>query len=227
MLRSKVYCEDWLPPFQDNISAELLNKRNHALLFNCLQLCSAIIGLLSYFLEKDVSYLFVNVVVFLIGLIGLYGALKVHQYLIGINGFVSAGCIGAFLVLQVLQMLFLIGYEDVSNSSFERIKLFFLNVPYMIDLASGIFSLKLLISVLESQEESKCGCLLKKLQYISVFHCHYSRNCVVCKTRKRDMLFTDCGHKCLCKECKDEYMRKYNICPVCKKNVRRCIQVNN
>ena len=52
MLGSKVYCKDWLPPFQDNIGPEILTNRNYALIFNCCQLCSAIIGFLSYFLVR-------------------------------------------------------------------------------------------------------------------------------------------------------------------------------
>eukprot|EP00826_Nyctotherus_ovalis_P038247 TRINITY_DN3574_c0_g1_i1.p1 TRINITY_DN3574_c0_g1~~TRINITY_DN3574_c0_g1_i1.p1 ORF type:complete len:135 (+),score=25.30 TRINITY_DN3574_c0_g1_i1:538-942(+) len=134
-------------------------------------------------------------------------------------------------------MVFLIGYNETSNPSFERLKLFFFTIPYFVDVVSGIFALKLLIAILETREDFKVvpNNLLDNLlpnQSISglaIYSRNYtaSPNCVVCKSRKREILFIDCGHKCLCQECKDEYMSNHSICPVCKQNIKRCIRINN
>ena len=41
-----------------------------------------------------------------------------------------------------------------------------------------------------------------------------SEECVICLTNPPNVLFCNCGHLCLCSECKE--MGKFNKCPICK-----------
>jgi len=41
--------------------------------------------------------------------------------------------------------------------------------------------------------------------------------CAICLHNKRSYIFIPCGHLCLCKECKNEYIKKFDKCPICKK----------
>eukprot|EP00826_Nyctotherus_ovalis_P064910 TRINITY_DN9531_c0_g4_i3.p1 TRINITY_DN9531_c0_g4~~TRINITY_DN9531_c0_g4_i3.p1 ORF type:complete len:178 (+),score=27.14 TRINITY_DN9531_c0_g4_i3:662-1195(+) len=163
--------------------------------------------------------------------IGLYGTLKLHQNLIALHGFITAGCIGAFFLLEFVKTFFLAGYgEEKKNAVIEQFKLLLLSAPYLIDFLAGIVTLKLFIAMLEVNEEPE---VVPQTEQILPSLDAYARNqgltlnCVICMVRPREMLFLDCGHKCVCKECAEEYLKNYTVCPVCRDKVKRCLKIFN
>lgn len=109
-------------------------------------------------------YMYVNSFTFIFAFIGLFGTLRLHQYLIAFYGFVlpsphqqvTAGCLGAYFVLEFIKTFFLAGYgEEKHNAVIEQLKLLLLTAPYLIDFLAGIVSLKLFIAILEVDEEQE------------------------------------------------------------------------
>jgi len=87
-IRPEIYLEEWLPPFQEDISTDTLKRRNKALTWQFVQICSSFTGFFCYILTKLRLYLFVNTFTLFLALIGLYGTLKLEKCPITIHGFV-------------------------------------------------------------------------------------------------------------------------------------------
>jgi hypothetical protein len=43
--------------------------------------------------------------------------------------------------------------------------------------------------------------------------------CVICLTEDTEIIFTPCGHKCVCNNCAIQ-MKKTNKCPICRGNIK-------
>ena len=66
----------------------------------------------------------------------------------------TAGCIGAFYLFELLDIFFLAESEDDStNEILEQFKLLLMCTPYLIDFLAGIITLQLFISLLKQQEQ--------------------------------------------------------------------------
>ena len=48
----EIYCKDWLPPFQENITQEIFKRRNSALKWQFVQVCSSFAGFGAYALTR-------------------------------------------------------------------------------------------------------------------------------------------------------------------------------
>ncbi|XP_065213872.1 E3 ubiquitin-protein ligase LRSAM1-like [Planococcus citri] len=44
-------------------------------------------------------------------------------------------------------------------------------------------------------------------------------NCMICLRREADCTIVDCGHKCMCQECKSEYLAGFENCPICRAEI--------
>ena len=51
-MRQDIYFEDWLPPFQEEITAETYKRRNKAISWQFIQVCSSIAGFLCYLISE-------------------------------------------------------------------------------------------------------------------------------------------------------------------------------
>ena len=47
------------------------------------------------------------------------------------------------------------------------------------------------------------------------------RNCVICMTQTREVIFLECGHVCACVGCAIEVMNRDPMCPVCRGQITR------
>ncbi len=51
-MRPDVYFEDWLPPFQEEITFETFQRRNKALSWQFIQICASIAGFICYLISE-------------------------------------------------------------------------------------------------------------------------------------------------------------------------------
>ena len=89
MRPSDVYYEEWLPPFQEDITPETYKKRNRALTWQLVQICSSFAGFGCFILTKLRLYIFVSTITLILALIGLYGSLRLNRCFIALHGFVQ------------------------------------------------------------------------------------------------------------------------------------------
>ncbi|XP_065213873.1 E3 ubiquitin-protein ligase LRSAM1-like [Planococcus citri] len=45
------------------------------------------------------------------------------------------------------------------------------------------------------------------------------KNCMICLRKEADCTIVDCGHQCMCQECKSEYVAGYEKCPICRAEI--------
>ena len=56
----EVYCDEWLPPFHEDITPDVLKRRNYALTWQFYQVCASFAGFACFVLTKVFFHILID-----------------------------------------------------------------------------------------------------------------------------------------------------------------------
>jgi len=214
-----------------NLPVELTEKRNLALKALFAQAISTLTGFGFFFYRKMVAYLVINLISSVLIYLGAEGVLRLDKSKIAVHSVVTMGVLGTCFVYFLFEALFTnVGYrEDQGEHPPERVTLFFLSLPYLVDLVCGALSFSLTISVYQL-EEAKKKLTINEGPRGGLFdpdesYKPESKYCLVCLTFKKSCVIYPCGHLILCNLCLQTFKdQRIQNCPVCRNPIKDIIQ---
>jgi len=202
-----------------------LSRRDNAILSCSVEIAVSIAAVGLYDLRRSILVPIANLGLALLSLIGLLGALKLHLRQIQIHGTVTTGlliaCILNFLAEALLTRT---GIGSAAMPGWVVLIVFF--IPYSLNLVCSIISLLLgdILAKFLELEEQKSTLAPTELIEQQVREGRGSDICCICMERRKDAVFTPCGHRVVCVNCGDR-LKSSRRCPVCRQDIHTVVRV--
>jgi len=202
-----------------------LSRRDMAIYGCGLEMTVSVAAITLYDLRRSILVPIVNLGLAGLSLIGLLGALNLQLRQIQIHGAVTTGLIIATL-LNFLAEAFLTrtGIGSASMPSWLILLVFF--IPYSLNLVCSILSLLLGSSLADflELEEAKSDLAPTELIEQQAQECRGGDTCCICMERRKDAVFTPCGHRVVCVSC-GERLKSSRRCPICRQDIHSVVRV--
>lgn len=228
--------KDNLPPYFSKMPSQIKRTRNNLIYLTSLQIASSIFGMSLYLMRRTSIYIFSNLLIFHLALIGIYGSINFNtKALMAHCLFTTALPIG-FLFYQLL-LLFIENGETQGLG--DHVILLLMGLPYMFDLFVGVYNFRFLGKVRDfgstRKERSTVELKVKSGVYSEEdFKGHIestdSSMCIVCCVNLRNTAVNPCGHSLACDDCMRVIFKKRSFgdvvnCPICRGRCQGFIKI--
>ncbi|CAD8091863.1 unnamed protein product [Paramecium sonneborni] len=211
----------------ENVFDDIKKELNFCKYMNYAHIIMSFFGFLGYMARKIFFTLFINVISIILSIVGYQAIEEINKQKIIVYAVCTSSLFGMVLLYEIIADLFSESYQtEAPPQSFVFLVI---TLPYLIDLASGLMSLKLCYTFQKYEDlEFK-----RKYNQILIVEKGKEKNykeesylademCAICLSEKRNIIFYRCGHKVCCKKC-SEALKKRN-CPICRADIQDCIK---
>jgi len=202
-----------------------LNRRDSAILSCGVEIAVSLAAISLYDLRRSILVPIVNIGLASLSLIGLCGALKLELRQIQIHGAVTTGLIIACLLNFLAEALLTrTGFGSAAMPSWVVLTVFF--IPYSLNLVCSIISLLLgdAFAKFLALEEQKSDLAPTELIEQQAQEYRGSDMCCICMERRKDAVFTPCGHRVVCVNCGDR-LKSSRKCPICRQDIHTVVRI--
>ena len=225
-----------------NFSNELKKKRNYMIYICGFQVLASLLGMAYLIYRRTFIYLFINLSILALAFCGGYGVLQMNYLYIIIHCIFTISVPGAFFLYQIVDFFIAKpGNQDDVKRASEPLIFFIFSLPYLYDIAAGIFCfffIKLISKNLKENnienERLKENFMNMKQKYSREDIDNHMKNinehiCVICMDKKRETALTPCGHYLCCQSCAKGIFDRYNFtkprCPICRKECKSFVKI--
>lgn len=210
----------------EELRQEVMQRRDVAIIACSVEIVVSVASMALYDLRRTILVPIANTVLTLLASVGLHGALRLRLPQIQVHGIVTTGlliaCLGNFLCEELLSHAGL-----GSNTLPGWLVLIVLFVPYSLNLACSVMSLRLGNTLSEFLEEEDLNCglasddrLAEQAEQVSG-----QDRCCVCMDQRKDSVITPCGHRAVCIVCANVLKGRGRQCPVCRSAIIGVVRV--
>mmetsp|Transcript_75527 Transcript_75527/g.225148 ORF Transcript_75527/g.225148 Transcript_75527/m.225148 type:complete len:245 (-) Transcript_75527:96-830(-) len=196
-------------------------RRRDSAIFGCfIEIVVSVAAMALYDIRRSILVPIVNLGLVALSVIGLNGAMKLGLRNIQIHGVITTGLIIACL-FNFLAEAFLTHAGVGSDTLPSWLVLLLLFVPYSLNLGCSVLSLLLagsyaeFLEAEEEMDESLSGDAMERQLQAS----RGQDLCCICMERRKDAVFTPCGHRATCCSCGDKLQARSRRCPVCRSDI--------
>lgn len=218
-----------------------MNSENKELYATIAFYCQALSGLsgliLSGLIRRRVLMIVLHLILMILGLVGIWGVKKQVAKAIYVQAFFTTALSMTLLIYEILSKIII--------NQFNSETLFL--IPFLVDSISGIIGFAYYYKINPGRDSGEQGlnlsipfvnsadARLENCEYraeASSSHFSIRQNadiptslCSICQNLNAHFAILPCGHKCLCNQCKHQYTRNTNFCPICRRSVTSVIQI--
>jgi len=208
------------------MAKEVLLRRDSAIIGCSIEIIVSLGAIVLYDLRRSIVIPILNTGLAALSGIGLQGALTLTLWKIQVHGIITTGLMIAALLNFCCEALFThAGMGSESLPGWFVLALLF--IPYSLNLFCSFLSLLLQASLsdLLELEEQTSGLAEQGQIEEQVSQLTGTETCCVCMDRRKDAVFTTCGHKACCIVCAQQLHARGRSCPVCRKFIGGVVKV--
>lgn len=208
------------------LSKEVLLRRDSAIIGCTVEIVVSLGSIVLYDLRRSILIPILNLALAILSLVGLNGAVTLALRKIQVHGIITTGLMIAALLNFVCEAVFT--HAGMGNESLPGwVILALLFIPYSLNLFCSFLSLMLQgsLSDLLDMEEATSGLAPAEQLEEQVNQMRGTDVCCVCLDRRKDAIFTPCGHKAVCVACGEALRSRSRTCPVCRQTIASVVKV--
>lgn len=205
---------------------EVLLRRDRAIVGCAVEIFVSLGSILLYDLRRSIVIPVINTILTLLSCIGLRGALVLSLPSVKVHGIVTTGLLLAAVLNLFCEMLFT--HAGLGSDTLPGwLVLVLMITPYSLNLFCSSLSLMLLTAMTElsEKEEQDCGLLSAEELEKQVVDMRGSDLCCVCMDKRKDAVFTPCGHRAVCVMCGEILRARARQCPVCRCHIADVVKI--
>jgi len=225
-----------------HFSNDLKDKRNKMLYICLFQILASCMGMAYMVFRRSYIYLAINLVTLTLAFSGGYGSLTMNYLFIIIHCIFTISLPGAFLFYTFFDYFLSRDQNDENKKRASETLIFSIfSIPYLYDLAAGIFCFYFILSISRNLKECNYDQDKLKEEYedmkqkfsLQEINDHFKNIdeniCVICMDARRDTALTPCGHYLCCYKCAEALFGRFNFtkpkCPICRKKCENFMKI--
>lgn len=211
--------------FKD-MAEEVLKWRDRAIVGCFTEIVVSTASIMLYDLRRSIIIPIINMTLTVLSMVGLHGALLLNVNKIQAHGVITTGLLIASVLNFFCEALFT--HAGLGSDTLPGwLVLTIMMVPYSLNLFCSGLSLVLLskLQALIEAEDATSGTPSDEQLQRQVQEMRGSDLCCVCMDKRKDAVFTPCGHRAVCHQCGELLRSKSRHCPICRYSIDSVVRV--